>query len=146
MHLQHPANTKSICISLDSVYFVHLSLCLVCYGFINVVKLQCPTTYSKCIQYLPLTCNFQACEKALLCFEMNIIDDPANDFVIEKIKKLKDVAVISASSKSGMFKYFIKSLLCFIINALPLYVPHMNVNWIQELGGMTSKCSFSPCN
>ncbi|KAF3644820.1 putative U2 small nuclear ribonucleoprotein B''-like [Capsicum annuum] len=42
----------------------------------------------------------KACEKALLCFEMNIIDDPANDFVIEKIKKLKDVAVISASSKS----------------------------------------------
>ncbi|XP_060197386.1 protein DOUBLE-STRAND BREAK FORMATION isoform X1 [Lycium barbarum] len=42
----------------------------------------------------------KACEKALLCFEMNIVDDPANDFVIEKIKKLKDVAVTSASSKS----------------------------------------------
>ncbi|XP_060197407.1 uncharacterized protein LOC132626498 isoform X4 [Lycium barbarum] len=42
----------------------------------------------------------EACEKALLCFEMNIVDDPANDFVIEKIKKLKDVAVTSASSKS----------------------------------------------
>ncbi|XP_055832918.1 protein DOUBLE-STRAND BREAK FORMATION isoform X2 [Solanum dulcamara] len=42
----------------------------------------------------------KACEKALLCFEMNIVDDPANDFIIEKIKKLEDVAVISASSKS----------------------------------------------
>lgn len=58
---------------------------------------------------------------------MNIVDDPENYFVIEKIKKLKDVAVISASSKSGMFKYFIKSLLCFIVNALPLYVPNMKV-------------------
>ncbi|XP_049343290.1 protein DOUBLE-STRAND BREAK FORMATION isoform X3 [Solanum verrucosum] len=43
----------------------------------------------------------KACEKALLCFDMNIVDDPENYFVIEKIKKLKDVAVISASSKSG---------------------------------------------
>ncbi|KAL3367369.1 hypothetical protein AABB24_011878, partial [Solanum stoloniferum] len=42
----------------------------------------------------------KACEKALLCFDMNIVDDPENYFVIEKIKKLKDVAVISASSKS----------------------------------------------
>jgi len=58
---------------------------------------------------------------------MNIVDDPENYFVIEKINKLKDVAVISASSKSGMFKYFIKSLLCFIVNALPLYVPNMKV-------------------
>ncbi|KAJ8559451.1 hypothetical protein K7X08_003509 [Anisodus acutangulus] len=43
----------------------------------------------------------KACEKALLCFEMNVVDDSGtNDFLIEKIKKLKDVAVISASSKS----------------------------------------------
>ncbi|CAN4098687.1 unnamed protein product [Withania somnifera] len=42
----------------------------------------------------------KACEKALLCFRVNIVDGPANDFVTEKIKKLKDVAVISASSKS----------------------------------------------
>ncbi|KAK4355958.1 hypothetical protein RND71_024929 [Anisodus tanguticus] len=42
----------------------------------------------------------KACEKALLCFEMNIVDDSGtNGFLIEKIKKLKDV-VISASSKS----------------------------------------------
>ncbi|XP_070003858.1 uncharacterized protein [Nicotiana sylvestris] len=44
----------------------------------------------------------KACEKALLCFEMNIVIDPGkDDFVIEKIKKLKDIAVISASSRSG---------------------------------------------
>ncbi|XP_075075165.1 protein DOUBLE-STRAND BREAK FORMATION isoform X2 [Nicotiana tabacum] len=43
----------------------------------------------------------KACEKALLCFEMNIVIDPGkDDFVIEKIKKLKDIAVISASSRS----------------------------------------------
>ncbi|XP_033508346.1 protein DOUBLE-STRAND BREAK FORMATION isoform X4 [Nicotiana tomentosiformis] len=43
----------------------------------------------------------KACEKALLCFEMNIVVDPGkDDFVIEKIKKLRDVAVISASSRS----------------------------------------------
>ncbi|XP_010323120.1 protein DOUBLE-STRAND BREAK FORMATION isoform X1 [Solanum lycopersicum] len=42
----------------------------------------------------------KACEKALLCFDVNIVDDPENYFVIEKIKNLKDVAVISASSKS----------------------------------------------
>ncbi|XP_059302662.1 uncharacterized protein LOC132054707 isoform X3 [Lycium ferocissimum] len=52
------------------------------------------------VRFFNLIGDTEACEKALLCFEMNIVDDPANDFVIEKIKKLKDVAVTSASSKS----------------------------------------------
>lgn len=62
----------------------------------------------------------KACESALSCFEMDGVNDPHDDDffrnveVIGKIQRLKDVAVASSPSRSGVSCgiNFLSSLFC----------------------------------